>query len=619
MRAAGGLQGWRGGVRRALAVLPSQLAGPLLAAALLAASAVAGPALAADWVVNNDGPLQPVPSGATIVQNITVSNSGADTAPATQLTLAITGPGTFTGASGTILNCTLHPMYRHRLPSPAMFLALSGNSSVSLTANVLSTAPGLVSVAASVPNDDGSPGNNSETWTTTVTAGADMQLTVSGPATAKKGSTATYTFTAENLGPSSANNLTLTVPIPPGLLFPVPDGVITPNPGLPPGCAVSGSNVVCTIPGPVPNGSTLSFDLTGQIATPPASSISLTGTIGGGTPADPISGNNTATATTTVQAGADVKISKSVAPAGAFAVGEEATFTLTASFTGDSPTGLSITDTIPANYSILSVTPLSGSGWSCSTAGQLVTCNRALGGAAGAERPLGTITIVTEVVSTGSATNIANISSAGPDDPIPGNNQAEDGGVLIQDPVVDLRANKSGPNPAVVVSGQTFNFSISTTNIQKTNPRSAPFTGTIIMTDTIPAGLEVTGMTLNGWSCSPAAPLAGQTDVVCQRTYTTANPLAVNATTPAVVFASRATTTGSLVNRMEVTTSGANWPDNFLVNNVITAGATVQPPEDLPICELTRRAPWEPCRPGMSRPTRSKSSMTDPIRQPASV
>ena len=540
----------------------SQLAGFVVAVALLAASAVASPALAADWVVNNDDAgYDPIPAGGTIVYSISVSNDAPVAAPATTLTLDISSGGEFTGGTGTITGCSPVPA-----PGPAVVTcnvpALAPNEEVSLSASVLTRVEGTVTVVASVPvAGDTQPANNTASQSTTVNAGADMSLALTGPLTAETGSIATYRFTATNLGPSPALGRTLTATLPEGLA-----NIVTP-----PGCTLAASVLSCAIPGPVPAGGAVSFDLEAQIAAPSASVLSLTGTIAGGTPLDPISGNNTATILTDVEPGSDVRITKSVAPGNVFAIGEEAVFTLTPSFTGDTPTNLVITDSIPANYAIQSVT-VSDPAWTCTVAGQLVTCSRATGGPPGANRPLGTITIATEVVSTGAATNIVNITSAGPTDPVPGNNQAQDGGVLIQDPIVDLRANKTGPNPAVVVEGQSFDFRISTTNVPRSNPRSAPFTGTIVMTDTIPAGLEVTGLTLNGWSCTPSPPVAGETDIVCRRSYTEAAPLAVNATTPAVVFATRATVTGSLVNRMEVTTENPNWPDNNLANNVVSVG-----------------------------------------------
>ncbi|MCA3573645.1 MAG: hypothetical protein IOC86_06965, partial [Aestuariivirga sp.] len=296
-------------------MLPSQLAGPLLAAALLAASAVAGPALAADWVVNNDDAgFDPIPAGGTIVYSITVANDAPVAAPATTLTLDISAGGEFTGGTGTITDCSPVPAL-----GPAVVTCnvppLAPNQEVSLSANVLTSVEGTVTVVASVPTDgDTQPANNVASQSTTVNAGADMSLAVTGPLTAETGSIATYSFTATNLGPSAASNLTLTVPIPPGLA-----NIVTP-----PGCSLAADVLTCTIPGPVPDGGAVSFDLEAQIAAPSASILSLTGTIGGGTPLDPISGNNAATILTDVEPGSDVRITKSVAPGNVFAIGEEA-------------------------------------------------------------------------------------------------------------------------------------------------------------------------------------------------------------------------------------------------------------------------------------------------------
>ena len=69
----------------------------------------------------------------------------------------------------------------------------------------------------------------------------------------------------------------------------------------------------------------------------------------------------------------------------------------------------------------------------------------------------------------------------------------------------DLRANKSASaNP--VLEGTPFNFNISTTNLG-----NQPFAGTLVMTDSIPAGLRVDSYAaLNGWTCA-TPPMAGAT------------------------------------------------------------------------------------------------------------
>ena len=167
----------------------------------------------------------------------------------------------------------------------------------------------------------------------------------------------------------------------------------------------------------------------------------------------------------------------------------------------------------------------------------------------------------------GNPTNTATIAAAGPSDPFPGNNTATDGGVTIEDPTVDLRANKSGPVPALVVVGQQYDFSISASN-----DGNADFFGTLIMTDHLPAGLTVDSYTLNGWACAPAAPVIGATDITCTRSYTAGSPLAAGATAPSVGMTTTATAAGSLVNGMTVSSPDANIADLNPANDTTTYG-----------------------------------------------
>ena len=112
-----------------------------------------------------------------------------------------------------------------------------------------------------------------------------------------------------------------------------------------------------------------------------------------------------------------------------------------------------------------------------------------------------------------------------------------------------------------------FNFTISTTNIG-----NQPFTGTVVMTDSLPAGLRVDAYTLNGWSCSPAVPVTGPAPITCTRDYSDASPLAVGATTPNVVLRTVSTdkVTTNPTNSMEVTTKNPNFPDPDPKNNLAT-------------------------------------------------
>jgi uncharacterized repeat protein (TIGR01451 family) len=525
--------------------------------ALGATAAHAGP----DWVLNiNDTGSDPTPAGGTVVYNVTVNNDGNVAAPANTITFSIPAGGTYTGVTGTVTGCTA-PNVVGPGSVTCVVPALAIGETVTAAVSVLTAAQGTITVGASVPTaGDDEPGNNNPSQLTTITAGANLLLNVTGPATAASGGQATYVFDIRNLGPNTGGSMTLTVPVPVGLT----------NIVAPPGCTLSGSNYVCSVPGPLANGASTQLTLSGTISAAATSTLTVVGTVSGDTVADPITSNNTDTANTSVSAGTDVSISKARAPSGVLLVGDTATFTLSSAYSGDSPTGLVITDTIPANYSITSVTPSPGSGWTCNVASQVVTCNRTSGSGAGANVSLGSIEIATTIVSSGSPTNTASISASGPTDQNLLNNTANDGGVLIQDPVVDLRANKSGPsNPALVVTGQTYPFNISTTNLG-----NADFVGTIEMTDSLPAGLEVTAFALNGWTCTPAPTVVGPTNILCSITYTAGAPLAVGVTTPAVTMSALVTTTGTISNGLSVTSPAPNYPDPDLSNNVINYGVT---------------------------------------------
>ena len=533
---------------------------------LLAAALVFGAGAAAaqdiDWVVNvNDTGFDPIPAGGTIVYQLTVTNAGIDPAPATTVTLTIPATTTFTGGSGTITGCTPVPA-----AGPGTVVcnvpAIAPDGTATLGARIRTTSQGTVTFSAAVPTaGDTDPANNVGSQTTTVTSGADISLALSGPATAASGSTVSYTFTATNLGPDTATNLTLSFPAPTGLTGIVP----------PPGCTLTAGIYACLVPGPLALNGTAALVFSGQISVASGSTVSPVGSISGTTPPDPITSNNTASFNTSVSSGSDVSIAKSRAPAGAIKVGDPVTFTLAGAYTGDSPSGLTITDIIPANYAITAVTPAPGSGWVCTVTGRTVSCTRTSGSGPGTAVSLGSIAIATTAIAPGTPVNTATISAAGPADPNLSNNSANDGGVQILAPTVDLRANKSGPNPPLVVVGNSYSWQIDTTNLGNTG-----FFGTVLMTDNLPAGLTLTAYTQNGWTCSPAVPpaLAGPVTITCQRDYTAGAPLDPGATTPPVLLQTTATGTGTILNSLTVTLPVSNLPDDDPSNNTISYGVT---------------------------------------------
>ena len=535
-----------------------------LAALCLLTFGAAAQAQSVDWVTNlTDAGFDPVTAGGTIEYGVRIDNDGFDLAPATTVTFAIPATTTFTGATGALTDCT-----PASATGPASVTCdvppIASSGSVSAVVSILTSSAGSVVFSASVPTTgDILPSNNSLSETTTITAGADMELLLTAPASAASGSTITYSFEATNNGPNAVSGLTLAFPIPPGIAN------VTP----PAGCTLAGGSFACTIAGPVAPGASVTRDFQGQVSASSGSTVTAVGDIGGGSVPDPIANNNTAVANTVITGGTDLSITKARSPSGSLLVGANVTFTLGNRYTGDSPSSITVTDTIPDNYSIGSVT---APGWIVTVTGQTVTATRASGSGAGSNVDLGNIVINTTAVSAGAPVNTATIAAAGPVDQNPANNTASDGGVTISDPVVDLRANKSGPVPPLVVAGNSYSFAISTSNIG-----NAPFVGLLEMTDTIPAGLTVTALTLNGWTCTPSAPLplVGPATIDCERVFTAGAPLAAGATSPSVILTTTATGAGSIVNSLTVGSPDLATEPNF-ANNTITYEVTGSDPAD---------------------------------------
>ena len=510
-----------------------------------------------DWVVNNDDTGISVPAGSNITYNVTVANNGSDPAPGTTLTLAIDPATTFVSATGLAcsgtgpVTCTVPP------------LAAAGNAGDEVSVVVVvntSTLASPVTLGASVPTAGevgGLPGNNVANEPTPVSAGADVRLVITGPATAQSGSSVTYIYTATNLGPSPSTGSVLSIPKPTGL-----DNITTPA-----GCTLGGSTYTCNIGALAVNG-TSAINFTGQISAASPSTVSPQGTIvaSGATP-DPVAVNNANTFNTSVSAGSDLRILKSSAPSGGSRLtGTAVTFTLTPSYTGDVPGAMTITDTIPSNYTIGAVASPQN-GWTCGVAGQVVTCTRPTGTVAGFNVALGAISIPTTAATAGAGiVNTTTITGPVGQDPNAANNTASSPAMTLVDPTVDLRANKTGPSsPALVVVGSSYAYNISTTNIG-----SSIFFGTARMVDDLPAGLTVDSYTLNGWTCLPAAPVVGPATITCERIYTAGSNLGVNITTPVVTLNTTVTGTGTISNGLTVSSPDPNIADLNPVNDTIT-------------------------------------------------
>jgi uncharacterized repeat protein (TIGR01451 family) len=250
-------------------------------------------------ITKTDGVASAVPGGS-VTYTVTASNAGpdpvvggtvADTFPAT-LTCTWTcvgaGGGTCTAAGTGNINDTVN------LPTGgSVTYTASCTIAASATGTLVNTA--TVSSAVADPN----PANNAATDIDTLTPQADLSITkTDGQTTATAGDPITYTITASNAGPSNAPGATVADTVPAAITTPTWTCVGAGG-GTCTAAGVGNINDVVNLPA----GGSVTYTLTGTVATGTTGSLSNTATVAApGGVTDPVPGNNSATDTDTVVA-----------------------------------------------------------------------------------------------------------------------------------------------------------------------------------------------------------------------------------------------------------------------------------------------------------------------------
>jgi len=216
----------------------------------------------------------------------------------------------------------------------------------------------------------------------TCVAPIDLQLTkVGDKSVAAAGSNLTYTLKSTNLGPGIAQNVNITDPLPTTTRFASATASAGASCTLPP---AGGSGVVsCTWNGPSPPSTERTLVIVVRVCSEVAcgTKISNTATTSSST-TEPNTGNNSATATTTVDAVSDLAITSTAPMPNPVAPGGSFLFTLTVNNLGPSGSvNTQVVNTLPAGFTLVSATPSVGS---CTGVGTgTATCNLGTLGAAG--------------------------------------------------------------------------------------------------------------------------------------------------------------------------------------------------------------------------------------------
>jgi len=296
--------------------------------------------------------------GDTVTFTVSAMNIGPDTA--TSVVISDPLPAGLSYTSGS--------------PSQGGYVAATGTwtvgtipagatATLTMTATVDAGTPGSILVntatVASVAETDTDPGNDSASASVAIPA-VDIALTKAvTAATANPGDPLTYTITITNNGPDAATGVDVTDVLPTDVTL----VASSTSQG-----SLSGSVWVVGSLG-VSSSATLTYDVTVNTGTE-GSTITNTASVTGVTQDDTDVSNNSASASTSVNA-VDLVVAKSVDIAVANP-GDPVTYTVTVTNNGpDTATGVTITDTLPAGTTLVSSAPsqgtYAGSTWTVGT------------------------------------------------------------------------------------------------------------------------------------------------------------------------------------------------------------------------------------------------------------
>ena len=380
----------------------------------------------ADLVTTKTGTTAAAP-GEIVTYTISTVNNGPSTAENVTITDTII-PG-LTGVNGGVYDSNTG------IVSFAPVTSLASGVTVTNTVSFIAPASGSVTNTARSTSTtaDPTPGNNEATVTTPLTPSADLVTTKTGTTAAAPGEIVTYTISTVNNGPSTAENVTITDTILPGLTG-VNGGVYDSNTGIvtfaPVASLASGVNVTNTV----------------SFIAPASGSVTNTARSTSAT-ADPTPGNNEATFTTPLTPSADLVTTKTGTTAAA--PGEIVTYTISTVNNGPSTAeNVTITDTI-----LPGLTGVNGGVYDSNTG--IVTFAPVASLASGVNV---TNTVSFIAPASGSVTNTARSTSATAD-PTPGNNEATFTTPLTptptdnQPPVANNANSSLGPNSSQLVTG----------------------------------------------------------------------------------------------------------------------------------------------------------------------
>ena len=495
-----------------------------------------------------DGAVTATP-GSAVVYIIVVTNHGPSDAPGTMVVddfPAILDGATWACVASVGSNCTADGAGNI---NDSTYIAAGGTLTYTVDATIDAGATGILSNTASAVTmgdvTDPRPDNNSATDVDTLTPEADLRITKTDsqdPVIA--GKPLSYTIEVTNDGPSDATGVTMSDTLPMGVTF------VQSMPAAPT-CTENSGTVTCNLGSlTVGESRTVTVDVTVRSAT--IGEITNVATVSG-SEGDLDVTNNTAEEATTVDAEADLSVSKTDAPDPVIA-GANLTYTIVVTNNGPSDaTSVTLSDTLPDDLTLVSTTPGSPT---CTESDSTITCD--LGTITSGSTT--TVTIVAKVSDTTPPQtvldNTASVSAATTDPDSDNNSSTADTTVVTK---TDLRLRiTDAPDP--VVSGSRLTYALLVSNQGPADAHG------VTVTDVLPSTVSLITVTATQGTCSVAA-----SSVTCDL-----DTIAVDATATVRIAVKVNATTGPVVNTAEV--SGLAG-DLTPADNRATAQTAIKPAE----------------------------------------
>jgi uncharacterized repeat protein (TIGR01451 family) len=419
---------------------------------------------------NNTGSVVVTPRQADLVLTKTVNNPTPNVGDTITFTLNLTNQGP-SAAANVAVNDLLPAglSFQSATPTQGTYNSTTGAWTVGTLANLATAKLTIIArvdsvaavtntgVATATTFDPNTANNQASALVSPQSADLALTKAVDNP-TPTVGDVVTFTVTLTNNGPNVATAVSVQDLLPAGLTFvsATPSrGTYAPATGV---WAVGSLGVAASAT------LTLRATVTGQTA------ATNTAAVAGADQFDPVTGNNTATATITPQV-ADLVLAKAVSNPTPN-VGDTITFTLTLRNAGPNPAaGVAVNDPLPAGLTFVDAVPSQGT-YSAAT-GRWTVGTLASGATV-------TLVITAQVTGPEAGTNTA-VASATTFDPNTANNT---GSATYTPQQADLAVTKTVDDPTPTI-GDTVTFTVTLTN---NGPNAA--TG-VTVRDLLPAGLAL--------------------------------------------------------------------------------------------------------------------------------